>query len=103
MSKYYVRTNEGAYLKSHAEFTHYWTKKRDDAEQLTMLEAMKVMDHNKEKLKKGVELYIEPIDDEELKAELKQDRLLNLLLGEDNTGGKTPDTNVDEVNHPSGN
>lgn len=64
MSKYYVRTNEGAYLKSHAEFTHYWTKKRDDAEQLSLMEAMKVMDHNKDKLKKGVELYIEPIDDE---------------------------------------
>lgn len=64
MSKYYVRTNEGAYLKSHAEFTHYWTKKRDDAEQLSLMEAMRVMDHNKDKLKKGVELYIEPIDDE---------------------------------------
>lgn len=61
MSKYYVRTNEGAYLKSHAEFTHYWTKKRYDAEQLSLMEAMKVMDHNKDKLKKEKEM-IEQIE-----------------------------------------
>ena len=100
MTKYYVRTNEGAYLQGHANPTPLWTNKVEDSEQLSLMEATNVINHNKDKLKSGVELFIEDMGVEGLKAELKRNDRLHWSFDKVDASAKIPDTNVDDVNHP---
>lgn len=104
MTRYYVRTNEGAYLQGHANPTPLWTNKVSDAEKLEYGEAVYFADKIKNTLRKNVSIHLEQTTNEPMtEEEFDQEHLLNLLLGkgEDDTITKMYDTNVDDINHPS--
>lgn len=64
MTKYYVRTNEGAYLQGHANPTPLWTNKVADAEKLDYGEAVYFADKIKNTLRKNVSIHLEQTTNE---------------------------------------
>lgn len=80
-SKYYVRTNEGAYLQGHANPTPLWTNKVEDAEELDAEIALKFINKVEDTLRTNVFTYLEPVTLEPIVDE--------------------PYKEFDEVTHPS--
>lgn len=89
MTKYYVRTNEGAYLQGHANPTPLWTMKKADAEKLEYGEAVYFADKEKHALRKNVSIHLEQTTNEI--EEFKQSAIDSLFMP----------TETDDVNNPS--
>ena len=97
MTRYYVRTNEGAYLQGHANPTPLWTKKVEDAEMLDTYEATQLSRQLNKDLRPNVVAYPELIlEDVEpaINGDFKQSAIDSLFM-------PIATTETDEVNHPS--
>lgn len=89
MTKYYVRTNEGAYLQGHANPTPLWTNKVDDAEKLDYGEAVYFGDKIKNTLRNNVSIHLEQTTNDI--EEVKQTAIDSLFMP----------IETDDVNHPA--
>ena len=88
MTKYYVRTNEGAYLQGHANPTPLWTNKVADAEKLEYGEAVYFADKIKNTLRKNVSIHLEQTTNDI--EEFKQSAIDSVFMP----------IETDDVNHP---
>ena len=87
-SKYYLRTNEGAYLQGHANPTPLWTNKKADAEKLEYGEAVYFADKIKNTLRKNVSIHLEQTTNDIEEVKRPADDSLFLPL------------ETDDINHP---
>ena len=95
MTKYYVRTNEGAYLQGHANPTPLWTNKKADAEKLEYGEAVYFADKIKNTLRKNVSIHLEQTTND---IEEGDEKFKQWII--DRCNSSIEQIEADDVNHP---